>query len=213
MNPPNDRPDVPALLAEFRADLGAANTPDALEEVRRKHTGKKSPLKKALGSLKSVPAEDRPSVAQAINEAKNTIESELEAARGAAEAGAQAARLDAEWQDITMPGVAFPRGARHPINLVERNVTGVLRRLGFEVVDGPEVDNAFYNFDALNIPEHHPARDMQDTFWVEGGLLLRSHTTTVQARVLEERSAEDLPIRVASVGRVYRNEAGRSSSR
>ena len=81
----------------------------------------------------------------------------------------------------------------------------VLRQLGFELVDGPEVDNAFHNFDALNIPEHHPARDMQDTFWVTGGLLLRSHTTTVQARVLSTKP--ELPIRVASMGRVYRNEA------
>ncbi len=207
MNSPSERPDVAAILESFRAALAAAGTPKELEEVRRQHTGKKSALKSALGSLKSIPAEDRPAFAKSINEAKNTIEQELEAAKARIEGDAQASQLDAEWQDLSMPGVAFPRGARHPLNLVERNITGVLRRLGFEVVDGPEIDNAYFNFDALNIPEHHPARDMQDTFWVHGGLLLRSHTTTVQARVLQERSQADLPIRVASIGRVYRNEA------
>ncbi|MCA8960043.1 MAG: phenylalanine--tRNA ligase subunit alpha [Planctomycetes bacterium] len=207
MSQSQGRPDVGALLSEFRDDLARANSPQELEEVRRNHTGKKSALKNALASLKSVSAEERPVVAREINEAKNAIESELESAKIRVESAAQSSQLDAEWQDLTMPGVAFPRGARHPLNLVESRITSVLRRLGFEVVDGPEVDNAYFNFDALNIPEHHPARDMQDTFWVEGGLLLRSHTTTVQARVLQARSREDLPIRVASLGRVYRNEA------
>jgi phenylalanyl-tRNA synthetase alpha chain len=96
------------------------------------------------------------------------------------------------------------------LEVVERRCLEVLRQLGFEVANGPEVEHPYYNFDALNIPEHHPARDMQDTFWVQGGLLLRSHTTTVQARILEanrEKGASALPIRIASMGRVYRNEA------
>ena len=104
-----------------------------------------------------------------------------------------------------MPGQTTRRGARHPLTVVENQCMDVLRRLGFKLVDGPEIDDAYHNFDALNIPEHHPARDMQDTFWVTGGLLLRSHTTTVQARVLSSKPS--LPIRIASAGRVYRNEA------
>lgn len=198
-------PDVEAILGAFRGALAAATTPDAVEAVRREHTGKKSAIKLALRGLRDVPAEERPAVAQAINTAAQQIEAEVADAAARAQAAAMQARLDAEWQDLSLPGVATPRGALHPVTEVERRCLDVLRQLGFTLVDGPEVEDAFHNFDALNIPEHHPARDMQDTFWVDGGLLLRSHTTTVQARVLAE--GRPLPLRVASMGRVYRNEA------
>lgn len=196
---------VDALLDQFRTDLAAADNPAALEEVRRLHTGKKSPIKSAFKELRSVAPDERSTVAAALNQASQTIASELDAATATVAAKALAAQLNAEWQDLSMPGQAARRGARHPLTEVENKCMDVLRRLGFELVDGPEIDAAYYNFDALNIPEHHPARDMQDTFWVTGGLLLRSHTTTVQARVLE--SQPELPIRIASAGRVYRNEA------
>ncbi|MCB9665509.1 MAG: phenylalanine--tRNA ligase subunit alpha [Alphaproteobacteria bacterium] len=199
------RPDVSALLEAFRADLAAAGDPEALEQVRRTHTGKASPLKAALKGLRDVPAEERPQVAAALNAAQATVEAELEAARLRAEEAALEARVAEEWQDLSMPGLAAPRGMRHPVSQVEAICLQTMRRLGFQLVEGPEVESAFYNFDALNIPEHHPARDMQDTFWVDGGLLLRSHTTTVQARVLEKHPP--LPIKVVSAGRVYRNEA------
>jgi phenylalanyl-tRNA synthetase alpha chain len=199
------RPDVDALLEAFRADLAAAEDPAAIDGVRRRHTGKKSPLKLALRGLKSVPKEERSEVAQTIHAAQTTVNAELDAAAEKIAQAALEARLEAEWQDLSLPGVATARGARHPVSEVERRCLGVMRRLGFEVIEGPEAEHPFYNFDALNIPEHHPARDMQDTFWLEGGLCLRSHTTTVQARVLE--SKPPLPIRVVSMGRVYRNEA------
>ena len=199
------RPDVDALLAAFRADLSRASDPAAIDEIRRTHTGKKSPLKESLRGLREVPAEERPAVAKAVNDAADQMEAELEVAAAAIDARALEARLAAEWIDLSMPGTAPGRGARHPLSEVEDRCLAVLRQLGFELVDGPEVEHPWYNFDALNIPEHHPARDMQDTFWVTGGLLLRSHTTTVQARVLERRPP--LPVRIASAGRVYRNEA------
>ncbi|MBX2803071.1 MAG: phenylalanine--tRNA ligase subunit alpha [Myxococcales bacterium] len=198
-------PDVESLLRDFRADLSAVTDPAHLDEVKRRHTGKKSPLKAAFKELRSVPDADRPAVAAAINAAKATMEAEVEQAAQRVQQQALARQLQAEWQDLTLPGLAPHRGARHPITQVERRAMQMLRQLGFEVVDGPEVEHPWYNFDALNIPEHHPARDMQDTFWVTGGWLLRSHTTTVQARVLEERP--ELPIKIASIGRVYRNEA------
>lgn len=198
-------PDVDGMVAAFRADLALAGSLTALDEVRRAHTGKNSALKGALKALKDVPPEQRPAVAAAINAAAAEVEAELARALALLEASELAARLAAEWQDLSLPGLATPRGARHPVAEVEERCLGVLRRLGFELVDGPEVEHPYYNFDALNIPEHHPARDMQDTFWVTGGHLLRSHTTTVQARVLQQRPP--LPIRVASMGRVYRNEA------
>lgn len=207
------RPDVDAMLAAFRADLAAAVDSAALDEVRRTHSGKSSALKGALKGLKSLSPEDRVTVSQVVNAAQETVDAELADAKGRLDQAEMEQRLASEWTDLTLPGVAAPRGARHPVAQVEARCMQVLRRLGFELVDGPEVEHPFYNFDALNIPEHHPARDMQDTFWINGGLLLRSHTTTVQARVLEAR-AKDMkagkdifPIRVASMGRVYRNEA------
>lgn len=199
------RPDVDAILAAFRAELASALTPAAVDELTRLHTGKKSPLKNALKSLKDVPADLRPAVAQEVHAAEAALLSELDAHRARVERAAREAALDAEWADLTMPGVVPRRGARHPLTEVENQCLGVLRRLGFELVDGPEVEEPYYNFDALNIPEHHPARDMQDTFWVQGGRLLRSHTTTVQARILSAHPK--LPVRIASAGRVYRNEA------
>ena len=196
---------VDALLDQFRSDLAAASSPAELDVVRRTHTGKKSPIKAAFKGLRALDPDQRAATAAALNDASQTIERELDAATHAIEAAALADQLNAEWQDLTMPGQTAPRGARHPLTDVENQCMDVLRRLGFTLVDGPEIDGAYYNFDALNIPEHHPARDMQDTFWVTGGLLLRSHTTTVQARVLEQKP--ELPIRIASAGRVYRNEA------
>jgi len=198
-------PDVDALLQAFRADLAKAGSPEELDAIRRHHTGKTSVLKNAFKALRDVPADARSAVAVALNEAQAAIEAELTAAVATIEERAMSARLDAEWLDLSLPGVAQTRGARHPVSIIEQRCLEVLRRMGFSLVDGPEVEHPYYNFDALNIPEHHPARDMQDTFWVDGGLLLRSHTTTVQARVLE--SKPPLPIRIASMGRVYRNEA------
>ncbi|MCB9668349.1 MAG: phenylalanine--tRNA ligase subunit alpha [Alphaproteobacteria bacterium] len=198
-------PDAGSILAAFRAELATVDSPEALEDLARRHTGKKSAVKALLKGLRDVDPAERPAVAAAINETAATIEAEVEAARERIDAIALEAAVAAEWMDLSMPGTLMERGARHPLVEVEDRCLAVLARLGFEVVDGPEVEHPFYNFDALNIPEHHPARDMQDTFWVDGGWCLRSHTTTVQARVLESRP--ELPIRVASRGRVYRNEA------
>jgi phenylalanyl-tRNA synthetase alpha chain len=199
------QPDIDAILAAFQADLGRAGSPNDLVEIKRIHTGKQSAIKLALRSLRDVDPSERPKVAQAINSTMQAMIATIEEASSTIEARALDAQLDSEWLDLTMPGIATERGARHPLTEVENQCAAVLRRLGFQLEVGPEVEHPFYNFDALNIPEHHPARDMQDTFWVGGGHLLRSHTTTVQARLLEAKP--DLPIRVFSKGRVYRNEA------
>lgn len=193
------------LLRAFRAALDGASTSEALDEVRRLHLGKKSPLRVAMAGLREVLPEDRARVAAALNEAAARMEAEFAAALAEVGRRETEARLRREWVDRTLPARPLRRGLRHPVSLVERRAMAVLRTLGFEAVNGPEVEHPYYNFDALRIPEHHPARDMQDTFWVTGGWLLRSHTTTVQARVLEER--RPLPIKIASYGRVYRNEA------
>lgn len=209
MSPPDPAAELltqaAALVPALAAALEAARSPEAVEEVRREHTGKKSALKNAFSALRNVPPDRRPEVAAALNAAQAEIEARLKVAAEQVLAAALSAQLEAEWTDLSLPGLATRRGARHPVWAVETQCLTVLRRLGFTLVEGPEVESAYFNFDALNIPEHHPARDMQDTFWVDGGLLLRSHTTTVQARVLN--SHPPLPIRVATAGRVYRNEA------
>lgn len=193
------------ILAQFRADLAAARTPEQIQELRTKYLGKKSELKAALKSLGGVPAEERPRVAKELNEAQRTIESALDEALERIANAAVAKQIESEWQDLTMPGIAQQRGATHPLTQVQKKAMDVMRRLGFTLEEGPDIETPYYNFDALNIPENHPARDMQDTFWLPNEHLLRSHTTTVQARVLERKPP--LPIKVVAAGRVYRNEA------
>ena len=156
--------DIDALINALSNRLGNRIDPAELEEVRRLHTGKKSPIKAAFKELRNVAPEDRSAVASALNDAQSTISDELETAAQDIGAKALAAQLEQEWQDLTMPGQIARRGARHPLTEVENQCMDVLRRLGFEPVDGPEIDAAYYNFDALNIPEHHPARDMQDAY-------------------------------------------------
>jgi phenylalanyl-tRNA synthetase alpha chain len=192
-------------LATFRADLASAQSPDAIQDLRTRYLGKKSYVKTALKSLGSMSAEERPRFAKEINDAQQTIERELDEALAHIGEATIAKQIESEWQDLTLPGIAQERGSTHPLTDVHEKCMAVMRRLGFTLEEGPEVDSPFYNFDALNIPENHPARDMQDTFWLPNNLLLRSHTTTVQARVLERKPP--LPIKVVAAGRVYRNEA------
>jgi len=197
--------DIEQLRIDFTDALAAVGSSQEIFQLQKTYTGKKGPIKKALGNLRNVPAEDRRAVAQQLNALKQELEEKLAVASQQMATKEMESKLSKEWMDMSMPGVFPQQGGRHPVTEVERRCLEVLRQLGFEWVDGPEIEDAFHNFDALNIPEHHPARDMQDTFWVTGGKLLRSHTTTVQARVLETQ--KELPIRVASMGRVYRNEA------
>jgi phenylalanyl-tRNA synthetase alpha chain len=196
---------IEQILNTFREELASAHTPEAVKELRTRYLGKKSYVKTALKSLGTMPAEERPNFAKAVNEAQQTIERELDEALTRLADAAVTRQIESEWQDLTLPGIAQQRGAIHPLTRVQNICMDAMRRLGFVLAEGPEVETAYYNFDALNIPENHPARDMQDTFWLPNGLLLRSHTTTVQARVLE--SKPPLPIKVISPGRTYRNEA------
>ena len=197
--------DLKNTLTELKTDLAAASTPEAIAELRVKYLGKKSAVKTALKSLGSLSAEERPRAAKELNEAQAEIEREIDAAGERIERETVDRQIAGEWQDLTMPGIAQQRGAVHPLTAVQNTCMDVMRRLGFVLAEGPEVESPYYNFDALNIPENHPARDMQDTFWLPNNLLLRSHTTTVQARVLEQHPP--LPIKLVAAGRTYRNEA------
>ena len=196
--------EISALREEFSTAIEAVGSMVDLENVRQRYLGKNGVVKELLNGLKTLPADERKSVAANLNAFKDHIEGNLHTAQASINKKETELRIAAEWQDVSLPGSANQCGARHPLSLVEEKCLSVLNLLGFEFVDGPEVETPFHNFDALNIPEHHPARDAQDTFWLENNLLLRSHTSTVQIRTLQNRT--ELPIRIASPGRVYRNE-------
>ena len=138
-----ETPDVEGILAAFRAQLAAAGSANDLEQVKRAYTGRKSALKAALKGLRNVAPEDRPRVAQAVNTAQRTVETELAAAAASIEEKAISAQIESEWQDLSMPGLTVPRGRRHPLTEVENRCMDVMRLLGFELVDGPEVEHPY----------------------------------------------------------------------
>ncbi|GAB2590832.1 phenylalanine--tRNA ligase subunit alpha [Spirosoma areae] len=196
--------DINSLKIKFTSAIQEVDSIRSLEALQLSYLGKKGIIKDLFSGMKALSDKERVAYAQQLNAVKQYIEQTLQDVEQGLKKKEIDSRIQDEWVDISLPGIINQRGALHPLTIIERKCLSVLNMLGFEFVDGPEVENAFYNFDALNIPEHHPARDMQDTFWLDQGLLLRSHTSTVQIRVLEKQ--KELPIRVASPGRVYRNE-------
>lgn len=200
-----DTTELTKIQHAFEAELDAARTPEELQDIRVRYLGKKSYVKGALKTLGDRPPHERTNWAKLLNATQSKFEQDLDAATKAIADRAVAKQIESEWQDLTLPGIAQQRGAINPLTLVQNKCMDVMRRLGFRLEEGPDIETPYYNFDALNIPENHPARDMQDTFWLPNNMLLRSHTTTVQARVLERKPP--LPIKVVAAGRVYRNEA------
>ncbi len=196
-------------LAELRAralaELETAEDQSALEEWRVRYLGKKSELTGAIRSLSTLPLEERRPVGALANETKGILETHL--ARKKQELDLQLTRLAAgEPLDVTLPGHSLPLGRLHPITQVLRQICGIFVSLGFQVVEGPEVEWDYYNFEALNIPADHPARDMWDTLWMaeQKGMLLRTHTSPMQIRLMEQ---VEPPLRVVMPGRVFRYEA------
>jgi len=194
-------PQLETIRAEFDAALRAAGG-DArrMEEVRIRFAGRRSGVLQALEEqLKGLPREEKPAFGKALNELKRHILGRLEEARAALAAGVERPSLD-----VTLPGRTPRLGAVHPVTLVRREIEEIFLRMGYSVADGPEVEDDWHNFEALNIPPDHPARDTQDTFYLPGGLLLRTHTSPVQIRAMESMS---LPIRIIIPGRVYRRDS------
>lgn len=196
-----------AVLGELKssalARIAAAATLEELEAVRVEALGRKGILAGAGKDMAKVPAAERAAMGKLLNAVKSELESALEARKAAFEAAALAARLDAEWMDLTLPAPGVRPGALHPVTRVQRFLEDVFTSMGFAILSGPEAETEFNNFDALNIPPTHPARDMQDTFWLEGGNLLRTHTSPVQVRGMQRLGA---PLRMIAPGRVFRNE-------
>ena len=195
-----------ALSTEALARIAAAEDAAALEQVEQTLLGRKGELSTLMRGIGGLPPEERGPFGQAVNATKQALGEALEERRS----GFAAVALEAELGDVrfdpTEPAPATARGHLHPITLIRREVEQIFLGLGFDIEDGPEVESEAYNFDMLNIPAHHPARDMQDTFWLESGQVLRTHTSCVQLRAMQKREGQ-LPIRVIAPGRVFRNES------
>ena len=185
------------------ADEFSADSLSAVEDFRVKFLGKKGVLNDLFEAFKAVPSDEKKAYGQAINELKKTAQERVNALKKSLLID-QTSR--AESIDHTRPGDPFLIGGRHPVSLVKNRIIDIFSRIGFNVSEGPEIEDDWHNFTALNLPEHHPARDMQDTFFVQTDpdILLRTHTSSVQVRYMENNSP---PIRTISPGRVYRNEA------
>mgnify|MGYP005645121811 FL=1 len=192
---------IKTLIKE--ADEFSADSLSAVEDFRVKFLGKKGVLNDLFEAFKAVPSDEKKAYGQAINELKKTTQERVNALKKTLLID-QTSR--AESIDHTRPGDPFLIGGRHPISLVKNRIIDIFSRIGFNVSEGPEIEDDWHNFTALNLPEHHPARDMQDTFFVQTDpdILLRTHTSSVQVRYMENNSP---PIRTISPGRVYRNEA------
>ncbi len=195
-----------ALLARAIQDLEPIGTTAELDEWDIRYLGRnRGELKNLSAVMPKLAKEERPLVGQKINTVKAALEQRLAAKREALHQQEMVQALEQERIDVTLPGRALPVGHMHPLSRVTWDVTQVFARMGFHIVEGPEVETDYYNFQALNMPEDHPARDMQDTFWVvPGQLLLRTQTSPMQIRVMQQMRP---PVRVVVPGKVYRNEA------
>ena len=192
------------VRAEFLADLEqAGGDAEAVEKVRIKYAGRRSGLLLDLtAALRELPKEEKRDYGRALNELKTLINTKLAEVKVQAHAAAVATGPSSV--DVTLPGTPVPRGAQHPVHIVRRRIEEIFLRMGYDVEAGPEAEDDWHNFEALNIPPDHPARDDQDTFYLPGGYLLRTHTSPVQARVMESRKP---PIRIIVPGRVYRRDS------
>ena len=192
-----------AILEYAIADIEASDALDKLNDVRVNVLGKKGELTAVLKGMKDVAPEDRPKVGQLVNDARANIESKLEEAKTKLEAEFQEKKLASEVIDVTLPAKKANVGHRHPNTIALEEVERIFIGMGYEVAEGPEVEYDLYNFEKLNIPEGHPAKDEQDTFYINDEIVLRTQTSPVQARVMEQGK---LPIRMISPGRVFRSD-------
>ncbi|PNY81952.1 phenylalanine--tRNA ligase subunit alpha [Deinococcus koreensis] len=189
---------------EAITEIQAAQTLDDLQGVKTRYVGKSGLVTKELGTLGRLPPEERKARGAEINAVRQAIDAALTEREGVLKRAALDAKLSSEAIDVTLPGLGLPSGGLHPINRVYDELIGIYERLGYAVVEGPEVEDEHYNFEALNVPWYHPARDLQDTFWLEDGRLLRTHTSPMQIRYMVEHEPA---LKVVVRGKVYRYEA------
>ncbi len=189
------------LLNEALEQVRASEELKALDDIRVKYLGKKGEITQQLKSLGKLPAEQRPQAGAQINEAKEQVAQAINERREAMESAALNAKLAQERVDVTLPGRSHEVGGLHPVTRTLARIEKLFANVGFQVVEGPEIEDDYHNFEALNIPSHHPARAMHDTFYFDANRLLRTHTSPVQVRVMESKEP---PIRIICPGRVYR---------
>ena len=192
-----------ALRGEVLERIQQANSVKELEQLRIEALGRSGSITLLLRGLKDLPAEERPGMGERLNQLRRALEQELDARLVTVNSQAIARALAEEKVDISLPGTRFERGHIHPLTLVIDEIVEVFSSMGFEIARGPDIEDDYHNFEALNIPKDHPARDMQDTFFVAGGNLLRTHTSPVQIRTMESRKP---PLQIIVPGAVYRHD-------
>ncbi len=194
---------IQQIKNQFYAQLSAITSTKHLEELRLQFLGKKGILQDLMQQLRTASSEERPRLGRLVNDLKEECQRELEQALEKLVLSEEGARLAAEKMDVTLPGRKHFQGREHPVAFMREQILAIFRDLGFSVQLGPDIDSDYYVFEGLGYPADHPARDMQDTYYVSPSMLLRSHTTNIQLRVME---ASNPPIRVVCPGTVYRNE-------
>lgn len=192
------------LVEEATRAIREAQDPEAVEALRIKYLGRKGRLTEQLKQLGALPVEERPQVGKWVNDAKDVLQEQLAARQQALTTAVRARRLEREQLDITLPGRTTGVGGLHPVTRTLRRLEDLFVSMGFDLAEGPEVEDDYHNFEALNIPEHHPSRAMHDTFYFDEHLLLRTHTSPVQIRYMEQHRP---PLRVIASGRVYRRDS------
>ncbi len=193
--------DLLALLKDAKASIEKAQDPAAVEQLRVNYLGKKGQLTALLKSVSELPVAERPEMGKIINQAKQELQTLLLKQETILNQQILTNRLSTESIDITLPGRGEHLGSMHPVTRVRERVVQLFTTMGFEVAEGPEIEDDYHNFQALNIPDYHPARDSQATFFFKNGLLLRTHTSNVQVRTMEKQPP---PLRIITLGRVYR---------
>ncbi len=192
-----------AVQQQATEEISAASSLEELDKTRVRYLGKKGDLSKVLGGMGKLSAAERPQIGALANQAKTALQSHIEQRKSDLQAAQIEAQLAAETLDVTMPGVYQPQGRIHPINSIIDQVTDIFIGLGYTVAQSPEVESDYYNFEALNFLPDHPARDMQDTLYLPGGQLLRTHTSNTQVRYMKNHQP---PMRVLASGRCYRRD-------
>ena len=190
-----------ALTQQALDAVAASSDMAALDQVRVQYLGKKGEISALMKNLGNVAPEDRPKVGAVINEARGKVQDALNARKTALETETLNAKLASETVDVTLPGRGVQEGSLHPVTRTLERIEGFFANAGYQVAEGPEIEDDFHNFEALNIPSHHPARAMHDTFYFDASTLLRTHTSPVQVRTME---SQEPPIRIICPGRVYR---------
>lgn len=196
--------DILSLKQFFLEESGRTASLPELQQLRIKYLGKKGLVTTKLKTLSTIPPDLRPAYGKAVNEVKEFIEEEINRTEALLKKEDHKKRILSDALDITLPGKITPFGREHPINKMLSEITAIFVSMGFEIEEGPEVELDYYNFEALNMPRNHPARDMQDTFYISDDVVIRTHTSPVQIRVMEKRRP---PLKVIAPGKVYRCDA------